>query len=548
MIEIANVTRDNFDSSGLSNGYAVGTKMSDIETEILQLIKGVFAGIPNIPVKDLDKSEVRTRLLSQMATVEKQAIALFQNARHDLFGSLNESINNGFTVGKNSGAKQVGESPLEAVIYDYDRGQDTVRLANGSLLKAEGMAIMGATARVSAAVTLLTSGALSNSQETFRECYDRYIIPEFESGLPGKTTVDSKQISLVSYAETVARESSQQAVLLGESVSARAAGYPLVMISAHYACCPLCQPWQNAILVDDEWAGGKPDGVHALLSEAYNGGRGLFHINCRHVKRIYIPGKTFPSNPPNYDPEKVAVNYELEQLQRKLEREIRNEKRVLTMSLTESERAQASKTIRNKQAQLRGLVRFADDNGYKVYRQNWKEQIGFEKTPTRPYELPNINTDTLTNATKNDTIEIQRNQATGRAAAIRLMDADLNNRQKKVLARLDKAGDSLESTKSQIKTKDIAALTAKEGVEFALFSKGNRRLIVRGTQFETPVGEKRLRQLAADGWKFSAHTHPGVGANSLLASEGDMKVLYLFKQGQSVIYNSSGAYDKFFKE
>ena len=149
MIEIANVTRDNFDSSGLSNGYAVGTKMSDIETEILQLIKGVFAGIPNIPVKDLDKSEVRTRLLSQMATVEKQAIALFQNARHDLFGSLNESINNGFTVGKNSGAKQVGESPLEAVIYDYDRGQDTVRLANGSLLKAEGMAIMGEIGRAS---------------------------------------------------------------------------------------------------------------------------------------------------------------------------------------------------------------------------------------------------------------------------------------------------------------------------------------------------------------------------------------------------------------
>lgn len=548
MIEIANVTRDNFNGSGLSNGYEIGTRISDIETEILELIKGVFAGIADKPMKELDKSEVRTKLLSQMATVQSQSIKLFQNARNDLFTSLNESINNGFTAGKNSGAKQTGKQPSDTSITDYERGKETLRLANGSLLKAEALAVAGAVARVSWAVAVLTNGAVSESDETFRQSYDRYVVPEFETGLPGKTAVNGRQIALVSYAETVARESSQQAVLLGESVSARAAGYPLVMISAHYACCPLCQPWQNAILVDDEWAGGKPDGVHALLSEAYNGGRGLFHINCRHVKRIYIPGKTFPSNPPNYDPEKVAVNYELEQLQRKLEREIRNEKRVLTMSLTESERAQASKTIRNKQAQLRGLVRFADDNGYKVYRQNWKEQIGFEKTPTRPYELPNINTDTLTNATKNDTIEIQRNQATGRASAIRLMDADLNNRQKKVLARLDKAGDSLESTKSQIKTKDIAALTAKEGVEFALFSKGNRRLIVRGTQFETPVGEKRLRQLAADGWKFSAHTHPGVGANSLLASEGDMKVLYLFKQGQSVIYNSSGAYDKFFKE
>lgn len=545
MIEIANITRDNFDNSGLSNGYDVGTRMSDIETEILQLIKGVFAGIPNKPVKDLDKTGVRTELLSKMAKVETQAITLFQNARNDLFSSLNESISNGFEVGKKSAAQQTNTDASKAVLTDYARGQETVRIANGSLLKAESIAIMGATARVSAAIVLLTSGALSNSRETFRECYDRYVVPQFETGLPGKTTVDGKQISLVSYAETVVRESSQQALLLGESVSASEAGYPLVMISAHYACCPYCEPWQNAILVDDYFQDGKPDGVHELLSTAIH--EGLFHPNCRHVKRIYIPGKTVPNNPPNYDPKKVAVNYELEQMQRKLEREIRNEKRVLTMSLSEDEQARASEAIRNKQAQLRGLVKFADDNGYKVYRQNWKEQIDFEKHVTLAYGVyPDSNS--LTNATESGTIEIQRNQVTGRASAIHLMDADLNKRQQNVLSRLNKAGDTLVSTKNQIKTKDIAALTAKEGVEFSLFTKGNKRMIVRGTEFSTPVGEERLRQLAADGWKFSAHTHPGVGDNSMLASDGDIKVLYLFKQGQSVIYNSVGEFKQFYKD
>ena len=116
---------------------------------------------------------------------------------------------------------------------------------------------------------------------------------------------------------------------------------------------------------------------------------GLFHPNCRHLKRIYIPGRTVPNNPPNYDPKKVAVNYELEQIQRRLEREIRNKKRVLEMSLTDEERAKAEASIRDKQAQLRGLVKFADKNGFKVYRQNWKEQIDFEKQPTVPYKLPN---------------------------------------------------------------------------------------------------------------------------------------------------------------
>lgn len=275
---------------------------------------------------------------------------------------------------------------------------------------------------------------------------------------------------------------------------------------------------------------------------------GLFHVSCRHLKRIYIPGKTTTNNPPNYDPKKVAVNYELEQIQRRLEREIRNKKRVLEMSLTDEERAKAEASIRDKQAQLRGLVKFADKNGFKVYRQNWKEQINFEKQPSVPYKLSDVNSEALTKPLENGTIEIRRNQATGRASAIHLVGADLNKRQKTLLSKLEKSGDFYEASKKQIKTKDIAALTADQGVEFALFTKGNRRLIVRGDKFETPVGEMRLRQLASDGWKFSAHTHPTVGANSMLASDGDIKVLYLFKQGQSVIYNSAGEYDRFFKE
>jgi len=456
-------------------------------------------------MRTLPKEQTRTRLFEHTVGIQASAIALFQNARTELFDNLNRSIENGFRVGKASGARQTGSKPPPIALTDSARGKETVRLANGNLLKAMGLAVQGAINGATAAITLLTSGMLADTDMTFRQAYDRFVVPQFEKGLPGKTTVDGKQISLVGY-----------------------------------------EPWQNAILVDDVWADGKPDGVHRLMSEALLAG--LFHYNCRHVKRIYIPGKTVANNPPNYDPEKVAVNYELEQTQRRLERDIRNEKRKLIMSLTDDERAKAESKIAERQAQLRGLVKIADDNGYKVYRQNWKEQITFEKKPTRPYEPPEDMAETLTKSGESGTIEIQRNPATGRASAIRLMGADLNKRQQKVLERLHKAGDSLESTKSQIKTKDIAALTAKEGVEFALFSKGNRRLIVRGDSFGTPVGEARLRQLAADGWKFSAHSHPTIGKNSLLASSGDMKVLYLFKQGQSVIYNASGEYGQFFKE
>ena len=386
MIELNSVTRENFDDSGLSNGYAIGVQMSDIETEILTLIKGAFAGMPDVPMRELERERTRIQLLSRTAGIQERAIALFQNARTELFDNLNRSIENGYEVGKAGGARQTGGAVVKKPLVEHPRGEETVRLANGSLLKAMGRAVIGAIQGATAAIALLTSDAFLGADMTFRQAYDRFVVPTFETGLPGKTTVDGRDISLVGYAETVARESSQQALLIGESTAANAAGLYLVQISAHYACCPLCEPWQNAILVDDVWADGKPDGVHRLISEARRAG--LFHINCRHVKRIYIPGKTVANNPPNYDPEKVAINYELEQTQRRLERDIRNEKRKLTMSLTDEERAKAESKIAERQAQLRGLVKFADDNGYKVYRQNWKEQIAFEKKPTRPYQPP----------------------------------------------------------------------------------------------------------------------------------------------------------------
>ena len=367
MIDISGVTRENFDNSGLSNGHEIGTKISDVETEILRLIKGVFEGIPNVPMRELNPHDLRSRLLSRAAQVQFQAITMFKNVRDDVFEKLNSSIKNGFEVGKRSGASQTDTDVSETPLEEIPQGKETVKRANGSLFKAMALAVKGAVSGLTSGIAFMTT-TLRDAEMAFYEAYDRYVVPPFEKGLPGKTAVNGQQISLVSYSETVARESSQQALLIGESVAANEAGYNLVQISAHYACCPFCEPWQNAILIDDDAGEVSPDGVHKLLSEARRAG--LFHPNCRHLKRIYIPGKTLPNNPPNYDPKKVAVNYELEQIQRRLEREIRNKKRVLEMSLTDEERAKAEASIRDKQAQLRGLVKFADKNGFKVYRQN----------------------------------------------------------------------------------------------------------------------------------------------------------------------------------
>jgi hypothetical protein len=81
-----------------------------------------------------------------------------------------------------------------------------------------------------------------------------------------------------------------------------------------------------------------------------------------------------------------------------------------------------------------------------------------------------------------------------------------------------------------------------------MFTKSSERLIIRGNRNSVSVDGKRAKTLAEQGFRWSGHTHPGVGRLVLLASDGDMEVLNYFPHKQSVIYNSSGEYLPFEKE
>ena len=80
----------------------------------------------------------------------------------------------------------------------------------------------------------------------------------------------------------------------------------------------------------------------------------------------------------------------------------------------------------------------------------------------------------------------------------------------------------------------------KTGVEFAMFTKGNERMIVRGNSVSVNIDIDKARELAYNGYKWSGHTHPGVDYNCMFASDNDYVILGAFKQNKSVTYNSLG--------
>lgn len=142
----------------------------------------------------------------------------------------------------------------------------------------------------------------------------------------------------------------------------------------------------------------------------------------------------------------------------------------------------------------------------------------------------------------------QRNTAKGNPNAILQVGRPLNNRQQKLLESLNEYDSRTVVNKKTVNMKDLSALTAFTGDEFAMFTKGGERLVIRGNTNSVNIDVQKALELSKQGYRWSGHTHPGVDWNSSMPSGGDKEILRCFKQETSVIYDSKGKYRTFDKE
>ena len=141
----------------------------------------------------------------------------------------------------------------------------------------------------------------------------------------GITNIEYKngaKIHIADYVAMALRTANHRAFLMGEGKKRQELGVSTVIVSNHLTSCPLCGKWENKVLIDDVYSGGKKeDGNYPLVSEAIE--KGLLHPNCRHNLNTFFEGiSKIPSGE-----KKNFKSYELTQEQRKLERDIRKQKR-----------------------------------------------------------------------------------------------------------------------------------------------------------------------------------------------------------------------------
>ena len=121
----------------------------------------------------------------------------------------------------------------------------------------------------------------------------------------------------------------------------------------------------------------------------------------------------------------------------------------------------------------------------------------------------------------------------------------LDSRQQRVLDKLPEAGSRATFRKEDVSMFDLSALTAKTGDEFAMFTAGSERVVMRGDKISIFLPEEDVMRMVARGYKWSGHTHPGGDKTVLRASDADKNVLNAFNQDTSLIYNSVGQYQTF---
>lgn len=136
----------------------------------------------------------------------------------------------------------------------------------------------------------------------------------------------------------------------------------------------------------------------------------------------------------------------------------------------------------------------------------------------------------------------------GNPNAILTYNVPLNNRQQKLLDKLPEYNSRTIAPRNEVNMADLSALSATTGDEFAMFTKSGERLVVRGNSNRVNVTVEEAKNLSAQGYKWSGHTHPGTDINNLFPSTGDKEILKCFNQDISVIYNSKGVFATFGKE
>ena len=303
---------------------------------------------------------------------------------------LKKAAEKGLLLGKGFLPPEVAPRQMQAFRAFYQQSADKLNLVNTVMLESTQAAYQATVAdivtRISATQDILNvaTGEVVTGVSPMNQAVRQAVKKMVENGITGYVDHGGHHWSPEAYVTMDVRTT------MGNT--ARAAVFErmdeynddLYQVSHHDGARPLCYPWQGKVIsridavrdvTDDQ---GNTVHVYAQSETSYGEAAGLFGINCGHYPIPFIPGFS-RIRPPDQNKEQNDKEYAESQEQRRLERQLRYERRDLNVLKAQEASADEIKAQRTRIKNARDeLDKFCEETGRA--RRTSREQTPIQAT------------------------------------------------------------------------------------------------------------------------------------------------------------------------
>ena len=323
--------------------------------------------------------ETEAIILSMLGDADNVLQELLEQAIRDGLKNvekpLKKAAEKGLLLGKGFLPTEVAPRQMQAFRAFYEQSADKLNLVNTVMLEST-QAVYQATVadivtRISATQDILNvaTGEVVTGVSPLNQAVRQAVKKMVENGITGFIDHGGHHWSPEAYVTMDVRTT------MGNT--ARAAVFErmdeynddLYQVSHHDGARPLCYPWQGKVIsridavrdvTDDQ---GETVHVYAQSETSYGEPAGLFGINCGHYPIPFIPGFS-RIRPPDQNKEQNEKEYAESQEQRRLERQLRYERRDLNVLKAQEASADEIKAQRIRVKNARdALDQFCEETG-----------------------------------------------------------------------------------------------------------------------------------------------------------------------------------------
>jgi hypothetical protein len=241
--------------------------------------------------RGIDQPDWAVKALLRLGALNSDVRRLIRVLQSEASPAFKTAITTAYTTGQLSAAKDLGvafKTKNKNIPAIRNLMLDAKRVQQVTGLKIASSAPMIYQQTITNASQRMLGGA-----QTRKAAAAEALADFADDGVTGFTDKAGRNWNLVSYAEMATRTMAGRAVVSGHIDELLDIGHDLVQVSSADEDCPLCSPWDDAILSSDgSTAPGDYDGYTVAGSMDDATEAGLFHPNCRHDVNVFIPDVT----------------------------------------------------------------------------------------------------------------------------------------------------------------------------------------------------------------------------------------------------------------